>query len=329
MTLPRTSNSHTFVGNTVTSTNSANSVIIHTGTTSGSRTIRLNTNNSAAYVTASNSGVWVNEIDIISQLRKGIDIGDNRIVSLTVDDELIVTQCHDDFSSSRIPVQHYHSGVVKLDPNHQHFLPGMVFKTPDGSALKLNKDGSFDRDVMRNARKKVINVKGGSSTLYESLAFCHFKDIHIPSGHRSEAVFTLPNGVQIKLHLDDSIEIDESNGTQLYKSSPTRNFNKYLNASDLLEDFVQYCAEEKMSRKDFSEIPISLFIYWLIVKAAEADGDDTSDVLPLLTTTVNNTKNHRHRCRCCGKFLSKRHLENQIHFCSTDHMQRHMDKVGL
>lgn len=265
--------------------------------------------------------------DPLSLLRNGIRIDDDRIVSLTKDNELIVTQCHTDYSSSRIPIDVHHSGVVKLAKGNHHFLPGMVFKTPDGTVLKIDEHGGFTKEVMRKARKKVINVKDGNSTLYESLAFCHFRDIHIPSGHHSSAVFTLPNGVRIKLHPDDSIEIDESDGKQLYKAASIREFNKYLNASDLLEEFVLFCSKEKMTRKDFSELPISLFIYWLIVKAAEADGDPVDEVKPLLETTVNTIKHKRHRCKCCGKFLSRKFENHQIAFCSPEHMASYLSGI--
>ena len=173
----------------------------------------------------------------------------------------------------------------------------------------------------------MIDVSGGSHTLYESIAFGSFKEIHIPDGTRSDAKFVLPDGTTIRINHDDTITVDDSNAKILYKSNPVRDFNPYLNTSDMLEDFIHWCAEQKITKDDFSTLPVSLFICWLVVKAAEADGEELADVTPMLTSAVRERKLHNHRCRCCGRFLSKKYESHQISFCSPEHMTKYMEKL--
>lgn len=264
--------------------------------------------------------------DLSSLLKNGLAIGGGRTLYMEEDGELYITQFHGDkIGLPDLPIRHF--GTIKLKPGHNFLKPGTILKTPDGTILEINEDGGLDKEVIENARSKVISVEDGNSTLYESLAFCHFGDIHIPDGTRSKATLTLPNGTKLKLNPDDSVEIDDANGKTLYHSAPTRGFNKFLNASDLLEEFVRYCAEQKITKKDFSELPISLFIFWLIVKAAEADGDDTEEVLPLLTSAVDKQTKTYHRCKSCGKFLSNTMRSHQIVFCSPEHMGKYMSKL--
>ena len=221
----------------------------------------------------------------------------------------------------------HHKGEIDLSRFDNVLGSGVVLKTIDGSYIEIDENGGVVNHKYENASEKVINVQSDSVPLYESIAFNRFGDIHIPEGSRSNTKITLPNGTIISIESDETISIDDSNAKVLYKSQPIREFNKYLNASDLLEEFIKFCAEQKVTKKDFTDLPINMFILWLIVRAAEADEDPTDEVLPLLTTAIKKRKVHSHRCKCCGKFLTKKYEIHQISFCNTDHMETYLSKI--
>lgn len=256
----------------------------------------------------------------------GLFLGDGKTL-LRENGELVLHHTHSDgtVSTSGIPTKH--KGVIDLKSRTVDLVNDVIVRLPDGSILHIDRNGDVVKEHYINAREKVVDVLGGNMALYESLAFCHFRDIKIPSGANTKATFVLPNDVKIHLFPDDHVEIDESDGTQLYKTKPIREFNKYLNASDLLEEFIIYCGQQRLTRHEFSELPISLFIYWLIVRSAESDGDPTDEVVPLLTNAVKERKLHRHRCKCCGKYLTKQYEDHGIGFCNSDHMDTYLQRL--
>lgn len=245
------------------------------------------------------------------------------------DGELVVEYRHTDGDKSDYKVPLGNTGAIDLQQRLVEILPGTALRLPNGEIIEITKEGKVLQEIFVNAHPKIIDVVGGNTTLYESLAFCHFNEIHIPDGVRTTATLVLPNKTKIKIFPDDHIEIDDTDERRLYQSQPVRDFNKYLNASDLLESFIEFCAKENMTKKEFSELPISLFILWLIVRAGETDGDPVDETLPMLTHAVRVTKSHTHRCKCCGKFLTRKYEENQISFCSPEHMSVYLEKVSL
>ena len=253
---------------------------------------------------------------------RGIDLPDGGILKI-VDDEVVIEYRHCD----NVHPMYRLRGTLDLKAGLHELIPGMILRAPDGSMFKIEDDGTVCKESFINAREKVIDVDSDNLALLEYIGFGQFNEIPLQAGLNSKTTFTLPNGVKIKLFPDDHIEIDESDGRQLYKTVPTREFNKYLNGSDLLEEFIAYCAKQNLTQKEFSELPISLFIYWLIVEAAHVDGDSTEDTLPLLTSAVRERKMHTHRCKCCGKFLSKKMETHSISFCSTEHMGQYMERI--
>lgn len=126
-----------------------------------------------------------------------------------------------------------------------------------------------------------------------------------------------------------NVEIVDKDAKVVYKSNPVREFNKYLNASDLLEEFVQYCGREKISQSEFRDLPLSLFIMWLIVRVAETDREDPGEALPLLTSGIRERKAHTHRCGCCGRFLSREFQQHSLAYCTPEHMMIYMTRKQL
>lgn len=53
--------------------------------------------------------------------------------------------------------------------------------------------------------------------------------------------------------------------------------NRFLEASDRLEEFLRSMSAEGVGRAELLELPIELFISWLIVEAATAEGSEIPD----------------------------------------------------
>jgi hypothetical protein len=103
--------------------------------------------------------------------------------------------------------------------------------------------------------------------------------------------------------------------------APPREFNKYLNASDLLAAFGKYAQEVRrhLTMEEFMELPIHLFVQWLVIEAARFDQTPVPDGVPA-------TVRFLHRCRDCGRFLPREYQRLGANFCSPAHMERALVK---
>lgn len=144
----------------------------------------------------------------------------------------------------------------------------------------------------------------------------------------------LPDHTIISIKADGSYKIIDDGGKIKYKGNPLREFNPYINSSDLLEEFVDFVASVGgVSKKNFLNIPIELFIRWLVIRAAEADGDDLpEDQTSLLAhPALLPAPKHAHsaQCKCCGRFITKKRASHGILFCSTEHFDEFSQKMEV
>lgn len=106
-----------------------------------------------------------------------------------------------------------------------------------------------------------------------------------------------------------------------------RDFNPYLNASDLLAKFVEEVGQIGVARDDVINLPVQLFIAWLVIKSAERDGDPLPEgVIPVerdpALLEITNPK-----CVNCGRFIPKLHVKHKFPFCDPVHAQRHLERI--
>lgn len=116
--------------------------------------------------------------------------------------------------------------------------------------------------------------------------------------------------------------------TTLKITGPTRPradpriINRYLNASDLLAEFIGELGTLGVRQGEVLAIPIELFINWLIVRAAEEDNDP--DAVSDIAKLPDPAKLRRDRCRCCGRFIARVRREAAVFFCSGQHLDQWM-----
>ena len=75
-----------------------------------------------------------------------------------------------------------------------------------------------------------------------------------------------------------------------------REFNRYINASDLLEEFIRFLGEHKVRQGEVLKLPIDLFVKWLILRACEQDGEEPNVTLQL------PPPRQQARCLGCGRW---------------------------
>ncbi len=97
---------------------------------------------------------------------------------------------------------------------------------------------------------------------------------------------------------------------------PPRGFNKYVNASDLLEEFIQFAGTEGVRQREFMDLPISLFVKWLIIRAMEEDGEKPDIILEL------PAPKGQPRCLGCGRFMASDVLTLHDNRCATFYYER-------
>ena len=137
----------------------------------------------------------------------------------------------------------------------------------------------------------------------------------------------LPDGSVVKVDALGNFTVCDKDAVVTYRGSNVREFNRHINASDLLEAFIGDLGKLGVKQDEVLGIPIEMFINWLIFQAAEQDGDDAPADVPLLESSVNP---HKHpKCLGCGRFIRKTLVEHKVHFCNPEHHERYLKRIGI
>lgn len=131
---------------------------------------------------------------------------------------------------------------------------------------------------------------------------------------------TLPDGSVIVVDDQGNYKIEDKNAVVTYKASNIRNFNPYINASDLLARFVGQVKELGVnSKQEVLNLPIKLFISWLVIEAAEQDGDEVPENVQKEFRQI-----HKPQCQLCGRYIKKLYQFNNFPFCDPAHASKHL-----
>jgi hypothetical protein len=105
-----------------------------------------------------------------------------------------------------------------------------------------------------------------------------------------------------------------ANMAQVSKAPP-REFNRYVNASDLVEEFIAWAGTQRVRKGEVLALPLESFIKWLIIRACEEDQEEPNVTLSLPT---------RQRCIACGRFMER---NIQVALCRRVCAARHFARL--
>ena len=126
----------------------------------------------------------------------------------------------------------------------------------------------------------------------------------------------LKDNTHIFIDKDHNLRIDDREAKVTYKSNRIREFNRYINASDLLEEFIREMGARGVKQSEILDVPIELFISWIIYKAAQQDGDEAEK--PRIPAP---------QCLACGRFIPKTLASRGFQFCNPDHSGRYFQQI--
>ena len=92
-----------------------------------------------------------------------------------------------------------------------------------------------------------------------------------------------------------------------------RAFNRYINGSDLLQEFIHFLGSHQVRKAEALKIPLELVIQWLIIEAAKADDEEPPVKLRLPAKKL--------RCLSCSRVLKRK---TAIMLCSTACVMRRL-----
>ena len=169
-----------------------------------------------------------------------------------------------------------------------------------GSGFSYNNASWYDSTATTSAVSYNLQTHG----------IAYGSSVRISAGH----AYDLPDGAKLIVDGDGNYRIDDKDSKVTYAANNNRQFSPHLNASDMLAEFVKFASKAGVKKEDLMGLPVSLFLSWLIIEAAERDGDKVEDRIDKqLSIAV------RPRCLECGRFIRRLYQRSQFPFCSPSH----------
>lgn len=135
--------------------------------------------------------------------------------------------------------------------------------------------------------------------------------------------YDLPDGSKIILDVDGNYRVDDKDSVVRYKANPVRDFSPHMNASDMLSDFVRYVRGLGVPQEEVLGLPLQLFVSWLIIEAAERDGDPVPEGVVPVGQDAALREHVKPKCLQCGRFIKRLHQKHRFPFCSPQHGARY------
>ena len=132
----------------------------------------------------------------------------------------------------------------------------------------------------------------------------------------------MPDGHVIDVDDAGNFRVLDKDAKVTYKANTQREFNRFLNASDLLAEFIKDLGMVGATQQQVLKVPIELFINWLVVRAAEQDEEELPPDLPKLEDIpklLPPESVKTHQCKHCGRFISPERTAFNFPFCNGAH----------
>lgn len=141
-----------------------------------------------------------------------------------------------------------------------------------------------------------------------------------------ELEISLPDGSRLLLDKHGNFVIRDEDAQVTYQANRNRAFNPFVNAGDRIADFIEYVGTiPGVRREDVSQLPLQLFVNWLIIEAAERDGDPVPDDVeePKETRLLKGTVKPQCELPTCRRFIQKAAARSGFRYCNPGHAEQH------
>lgn len=195
--------------------------------------------------------------------------------------------------------------------------------------------------VTKPSYNRWVQVKQGG-TGQQTIVFSDIDVVQVPKGpiHASHEIdekgrivvragdtLLLPDGTEVIVDKAGNYTINDADAKVVYKANRSHEFNRYVNASDLLEEFLRYLRSMGVTRKDVMKVDLGVFVTWLIIAAAEADGMEKPPEEVLMLESQVKPIGRQPTCKCCKRFIPRKTAEAGVFFCNGAHMDRYRERV--
>lgn len=135
----------------------------------------------------------------------------------------------------------------------------------------------------------------------------------------------LPDGSTIKVDEQGNYELVDKDAKVTYRAHRNREFNPFANAGDLIAQFIDDVAKivPEITKQEMGNLPLNLFVHWLILGAAERDQDPApKGVAPI---TRRRLTGGRPRCALpsCRRFVRTTAARAGFLYCDANHASHH------
>lgn len=178
--------------------------------------------------------------------------------------------------------------------------------------------------VFVNTSTGIVTYQQAAGTLQGAVASLPANTCgHLKISDGVDSTIELPDGTIINVKADGSYSIQDKDAKVVYRAARMRDFNPFINVSDRLEEFIDFCGKQGVKQGEMLELPINLFIGWLVIQAAKADKEPEPDIQLLPDLRKCKTP----RCPSCGRFTLSNMRAKKLEFCAPDCFERYYNKM--
>lgn len=168
------------------------------------------------------------------------------------------------------------------------------------------------------SNNKIIDASGSTVAVIKDLEWNGYDLYDAPRRVRPKDVLEMPDGSVIEVDEHGNWVIRGDDATIRHRAHWNRDFNPFVNAGELVADFIDYVRVEVGLRPELiSQLPLGPFVNWLIIEAAERDGDPIPDGVRPLPEDRRLVGEIHPRCRRpgCGRFVRQDWARNGYLYC--------------
>jgi len=212
----------------------------------------------------------------------------------------------------------YTSGWKCSDTFTKSILSSNIYTSATSASTATTSNQYYDWSKIKRYNDN-YKISLYDESLYDGIGL----DGKIP---KLKKTYSLPDGSKLLVDDNGNYTIEDKDAKITYRANRNRDFSPHINASDMLAQFVEYVGTLGVKKSEVMGLPIHLFISWLIIEAANRDGDNIpQDIIPInkdpFLVKLKNPK-----CLDCGRYIPQLHNKYQFPFCDPNHGNNYLKR---